>query len=147
MCRNAGKPPSGSLHEQKNKARNNARKHLNLCRAKAEHSKLQKMDKQFLFKSRTMFRNLDGCRVILSKLRINEEVVTDQLRLRDSWVDHFSSLATSCSNSNSALRQTFAEIEDLLVDIEEYEVYSNCLLNRLHAIICITDNYHTPNYC
>ena len=50
VWKNAGKPPFGSLYEQKNRARNNVRKHLNLCRAKAEHSKLQKMDKQFPFK-------------------------------------------------------------------------------------------------
>ena len=110
----------GNLHlihynnEKKNIARSNVRKHLNLCRAKAKCSKLQKMDKQYLFKSHTRFPILGSRRVTHSKLRINEEVVTDQLWLHESWVDHYSSLAT-CSNPNSALGQTFAEIEDLLI--------------------------------
>ncbi len=114
LWKNAESPHSGPLYVQKNIARNNVKKYLNHCRAKAERSRLLKTDTQFYCKDQTRFQRPGRRKATPSKLRINGEVVTDKHKLLDSWVNHFSSLATSLSESNPALAQRLVDIEELL---------------------------------
>ena len=110
----AGRPTSGDLYERKKRMKKEVRCRINILQAIGERRRIQRIDKNFRDRHPRRFTKPKSS-APCSKLRVNNQSITEQTELLQVWENHFNSLSKS-KFTDAAVMQ----------DLQEGLVRMNC---------------------
>ena len=97
--RNAGRPRSGPLFNEKNASKREVTKFANKCRARMDRKQWQNHENKFKDRDNSRFRVQKTKSVIGNKLFLDGVPTTDPSKIMQSWLNHFSNLFKSEAHS------------------------------------------------
>ena len=111
--RDAGRPVSGSLFDEKRTLKKLTRKCADKCRAIHERHSWEKREKLFREKDPRRFKTPSNQPTLGDRLLLNGEITSDPHLVQTCWISHFRSLLESQATSNPNVEKTCEEINNL----------------------------------
>ena len=113
--RENGSKPEGPLYDEKCRLKREVKKRLRYCTAQAENRRLARREKMFSSSHTDRFKLPGKRKKTCSRLRVNDENISDLPGRLEAWVSHFSKLAKSATDDQD-LASLRASVESLVAN-------------------------------
>ena len=109
----AGRPRSGALYEERRKCKRDVQHYLNQKRGRIERRRIQQRDEMFSENHPRRFRSGSAGKHVPEKLLVNGNLVSDQEDLISIWASHFEAQGKSQVSSNRCLTEVVLKVRDM----------------------------------